>query len=547
LLGEMRRFLAGGSLGLAVACSAAAPVRPGIATPVVASAASPQAGAPSAVHERALALSNEGDARLKVNVDGAIEKYTEALRLEPDNVDVLWKASRAYEKKEDWEQVVATLARASRLAPQVPWYWRWQGNALVELARAGKPGAYEAAREPLSRCLAVDPKLAECAFLLGEVEEWADHAQAAAERYTRAIQLDSGQARYYAALAALYRVFKQASEAERVLVEGMEKLQPSPRNLPILARMSVSLAQLSAARHDEQASRHWLDQAERYADENSPEVAYEVGSLYAIASATPTSDAASDRDKGRRILNQFVRRICRGSAAAKFKEQCELSAIMVQMLGTDTAPPRPVSPAAPLAVPVPLPPGMPTPQLVLQPQRAGDAYTVWGAGYALRSRQHRGDVTGKPIAITGYIVKTNLGQAPRCAVHRGGIADPDNCRAEIPAFWLGDQPDAPEADCIKVMGFASNYAQLYDAIRQADSAKPDEPYFDTFWGIRIPNPLPARGAKVTVRGDYGLTFAKASSGAESDPSMGIMDYIERDVLEEAPQLETLPGVTRRKR
>ena len=29
--------------------------------------------------------------------------------------------------------------------------------------------------------------------------------------------------------------------------------------------------------------------------------------------------------------------------------------------------------------------------------------------------------------------------------------------------------------------------------------------------------------------------------------MGIMDYSERDVLEEAPQLETLPGVTRRKR
>jgi hypothetical protein len=92
-----------------------------------------------------------------------------------------------------------------------------------------------------------------------------------------------------------------------------------------------------------------------------------------------------------------------------------------------------------------------------------------GAAYAFRSRQHRGEVVDKPIAITGYVVKTNLGRAPRCAVHRGGIADPDNCRAEI-----------------------------------------------------------------------------ASSGAESDPTMGIMDYFERDLLAEAPQLATLAGVTRRR-
>lgn len=96
-------------------------------------------------------------------------------------------------------------------------------------------------------------------------------------------------------------------------------------------------------------------------------------------------------------------------------------------------------------------------------------------------------------------------------------------------------------------GLRLDYAQLYDAIRQADSSKPDEPYWDTFWGQKIPNPLPAAGAKLTVRGNYGLTFAKASSGAESDPIMSILDFIERDVLEEAPELETLPGVTRRKR
>jgi tetratricopeptide (TPR) repeat protein len=546
----MPRFLVGVSLGLAVACSAAAPVRPTVATPVVASAEVPvvtSVAVPprSPLHERALALSNEGDATVKVSVDGAIEKYVEALRLEPDNVDILWKVSRAYEKKEDWEQVAVTLAHAARLAPQVFRYWRWQGNALVELGRSGKLGAYESAREPLVRCLALEAQQAECAFLLGEVEEWADHAQAAAERYTQALQLEPDQARYYPALADLYRVFKQANEAERVLVEGMAKLQPIWRNLPTLARMGVSLAQLAAARHDQQASQYWLEQAEAHLDEGSPELAYVIGSIY--AAAYQSSGDARKRTSALRILNSFAKRVCRGAAAAKLKEECELSSSIIQRLGGDVDAPltSAISPAV-AARPAPLARGLPTPKLVLLPQRVGEAYTVWGAGHAFRSRQHRREVTDKPIAITGYVVKTNLGRAPRCAVHRGGIADPENCRADIPAFWLGDRRDAPEADCIKVMGFASNYAQLYDAIRQADSSKPDEPYWDTFWGQKIPNPLPAAGAKLTVRGNYGLIFAKASSGAEADPVMGILDFRERDVLEEAPQLETLPGVTRRK-
>jgi tetratricopeptide (TPR) repeat protein len=543
----MPRFLVGWSWGLVVGCSAPAPVRPPVVTPVVAEVAAPPA--PSPVHARVVALSNEGDAAVKVSVDAALEKYAEALRLEPDNVDVLWKASRAYEKKEDWEQVVVTLARAARLAPLVVWYWRWQGHALVQLGRAGKSGAYEAAREPLSRCLALDPKLADCAFLLGEVEEWAEHPQAAAERYTLALQLDPDQARYYSALAELYRVFVRSNEAERVLVEGIRKLQPSWRNRPTLARMSVSLARLSAARHDEQASQRWLELAETYVDEDSPELAFEIGSLYAVASATSAVGAgagADKREKALRILNQFVKRTCRGAGATKLRESCELSSRRIEMLGRDGAVARVVPPSARAPALVPLLPGMPTPQLVMQPQRVGEAYTVWGAGYALRSRWLRAEVTGKPIAIVGYVVKTNLGQAPLCAVHRGGVADPDHCRAEIPAFWLGDRVDAPEADCIKVMGFASNYAQLYDAIRHADSAKSDEPFSDAFWGVTIPNPLPARGAKLLVRGNYGSTFAKASSGAESNSTMGIIDYIERDVLQEAPQLETLPGMTRRR-
>ena len=58
-------------------------------------------------------------------------------------------------------------------------------------------------------------------------------------------------------------------------------------------------------------------------------------------------------------------------------------------------------------------------------------------------------------------------------------------------------------------------------------------------------PLPAKGAKVTVKGDYGTTFSKSSTGAEADPFMGMLSYEEMTVAEPAPEVATLPGVKRK--
>jgi hypothetical protein len=192
------------------------------------------------------------------------------------------------------------------------------------------------------------------------------------------------------------------------------------------------------------------------------------------------------------------------------------------------------------------PPSLPAVRLEKEPiQFDEDSLTVWGASYYLRSRHHRADVTREAISITGYITKTSLPDAPACAVHKAGKADPENCRAEIPTFWLGDSPDAPESDCIRVMGFASNYAQLYDAIQLFDRGKRGERYMDTFWGVMIPNPLPARGAKVTVRGRFGTTFTKASTGIVTDSTMGILTFEEMLTLQPARELATLPGLKRK--
>jgi hypothetical protein len=190
------------------------------------------------------------------------------------------------------------------------------------------------------------------------------------------------------------------------------------------------------------------------------------------------------------------------------------------------------------------------PNVPQNPIKVGDAYTTWGASYHLRSRVYNATIAGKDIKLTGYIVKTNLPDAPECAVHETGKADPEDCKAEIPTFWIADSPTAELKDSIKVMGWASNYAQIYDAIKEfkkrekvkPNPDKPEEPVMDGFWGVAIPNPLPVKGAKVTVKGEYKTTFTKATSGAVADPVMGVLTYDSLEYLEKPTEKATLPGM-----
>jgi len=53
-------------------------------------------------------------------------------------------------------------------------------------------------------------------------------------------------------------------------------------------------------------------------------------------------------------------------------------------------------------------------------------------------------VTKADITIQGYIVAENISDAPKCALHKVGKKDPDDCPPagappiEIPSFWIAD-------------------------------------------------------------------------------------------------------------
>jgi hypothetical protein len=181
------------------------------------------------------------------------------------------------------------------------------------------------------------------------------------------------------------------------------------------------------------------------------------------------------------------------------------------------------------------------PTLPNKKKKIGDAYTIWGATHDLRSKVHGNDFRDKQITLVGHIVKTNYEDAPDCAIHKTGKADPPDCKAPIPTFWIADDAGEKKA-LIPVMGFASNFAQLYTLIEGIDEAAKGEEdevsLMDEFWGMDLPNPVPNVGAKVKVTGYYGVTFTKATKGVAANPKFGIMT-VEKIEYEEPPPLRAV--------
>lgn len=181
-------------------------------------------------------------------------------------------------------------------------------------------------------------------------------------------------------------------------------------------------------------------------------------------------------------------------------------------------------------------PSLPSPPtLANKPIKSGDAYTVFGATHHLRSRIHEKEVNGKELSIVGYIVETNYAEAPPCAVHKAGKKDPDDCVSPIPSFWIADEKGDVKGPKIRVLGWASNFANVFEAMSKYKGLKdpPKELYKDEFLAVDVPFPLPAVGAKVKITGKYGFVYH--GSQMVSDPQYGVFTHKQIEVLEPAPE------------
>ncbi len=283
----------------------------------------------------AINMANLADKSLKVNVEGAIEKYEEATRLDPTNHLIFWKLANAYQKKEDWDKMASTLSRAMAIAPDFANYAYKRGLALNQKAAQGNPDAYEEAKQPLAKCIEVDPNYAECYHELGTANLWTDNEQAAIENYTKAIEHDPTVAYFYPPLAETLISLKLYEQADAVLKEGTRLISPSQATSEEardqikeqLYGMYSLLAMVDQAKGDTSGVVSALEKANEVAGDKHPEIGFNLGSTYAVMKPP-------QKEKAVRLLNSFVKRTCKGAQAAeKFKDQCATANDLVQKLG----------------------------------------------------------------------------------------------------------------------------------------------------------------------------------------------------------------------
>ena len=304
------------------ACGAARPPEPARLAPIPVPAPEPQCAQDRA---RALELTNDGDRAVKVNVEGAIASYVRAAELFPSEPRILWKLALAYEKTEDWAHMEATLARATELAPNVAHYAFKQGYAWMMQGPSDR-AAFERAKGPLQRCVALDPNLAACHFLLAAAYLWSDQNELALREYSLAIEHDPERGSLYPPLVELYHDFGLHEQAEQVAKEGTRVVARSAKTSAALFALEMYLANAARTKGDAAGQRAGLTRALEDLSDEHPELAFELGAAYAALEPP-------DKARASQLLIQFSKSVCRSHAAAKFKEQCEQAQATLQRLG----------------------------------------------------------------------------------------------------------------------------------------------------------------------------------------------------------------------
>jgi tetratricopeptide (TPR) repeat protein len=279
--------------------------------------------------QEAVLMATKGDQEVKVNVDGAINDYEQATRLDPTNHRILFKLAMAYRKKEDWDKVASTLARAASLAPQYANYWFERGYAIEMQARKKVVASFEEAREPFQKCVEHDSNYAECYEELGNVFLYTDDEPNALQNYTKAVEHDPSNLSYYNVLADLYIRLGYMTQAEQVLKEAKSFLKPSDKS-QAKANFGVHmlLAQVYQDRGSQAEQVAELEAAKAAAPEGAEaiQILFALGSTYALLPQPRSAEAIQ-------MLRGFNARACKGAKAQTYRTECETTQTLVAKLG----------------------------------------------------------------------------------------------------------------------------------------------------------------------------------------------------------------------
>jgi tetratricopeptide (TPR) repeat protein len=274
----------------------------------------------------AVNLANEGDKERAVNIDGAISKYEQATNLDPTNHRILGKLATAYQKKEQWDKVASTCAKAEKLAPKFANYFFLHGYALAKQAEKG-PVSWADAKGPLEEAIKLDPNLADAHFELAEVYLHLDDEAAALQSYTNAIMRKPDNLSFYGPLADLYIRLNYINEAEQVLNQALSFGKEGDKALFVIHSL---LGDIHERRGDVSKAVSAYEAAKKacgQCNEAGQQIAFfNLGAAYASLNPPRKSEAMAQ-------LQSFQKMICKGGAAQRYADQCTQAQQLAQKLG----------------------------------------------------------------------------------------------------------------------------------------------------------------------------------------------------------------------
>lgn len=273
----------------------------------------------------AILMANEADKSVKVDVQSAIEKYEQATKLDP-NSHLIWnKLAQAYRRKDDWAKMAEALGQATKVDGSWANYWADWGYALEQQAKKGTI-KYEEAKAPYTKCIEVDTNYADCYHQLGNVYLWTDDEQKSLEFYTKAIEHDPTQLRFYGPLAELYINLGYMKEAEQVLKEAKSFAKAGDK---VLFGVHVLHARVLQDRGDLVEQVKELEAAKGVAPTEGPEavqILYSLGSTYAKLTPPRKQEAIE-------MLKGFHVRACKGNKKKTYDVECNTANTLVTALG----------------------------------------------------------------------------------------------------------------------------------------------------------------------------------------------------------------------
>ena len=277
----------------------------------------------------AVNLANEGDQAKNTNIDGAISKYEQATKLDPDNARIWWKLALAYEKKEDWQRMSSTCTKAEEASEKADkkkthadYYFR-QGYALTQLADKGD-GPWADAKSPFQTAIQLDANYGQAYGELAMVLLHADDEAGAIQNWTKALEMKPDETQYYVSLADEYRRLMMYDQAEQVLREGLSFAKEDDKHL---FNMHALLGDVYETKGDFGRAVTEYEAAKKSCDSNKcndhKEAYFYLGAAYSELTPPKKNEA----------IQSFWKITCKGALAAKFGDQCAQSQEIVRRMG----------------------------------------------------------------------------------------------------------------------------------------------------------------------------------------------------------------------